>query len=160
RFTAPVVAALFTAGKELLPPGFTEKDNTQLLQAKTHKEWLPFCMESCAAKTIIASTGGEGVQHLELIIILYFVIPLRSVGLSICAFSSPMLTSFAYEDPYLRAQSHAGVRNTHKAREIFKNIEQGCGKVGEDLGKLECSLQASNVSSKWQVARVNAWNGY
>ena len=57
--TLPLVAPLFPAGKEPLPPGFTEEDRTQLLEAKKYQSWMTYGMESCAAKTVIAGVGGK-----------------------------------------------------------------------------------------------------
>jgi hypothetical protein len=54
----PLLAPIFPAGKEPLPPGFTEEDRAQLMQAKKTQDWMTFAMESCAAKTIMAGGGG------------------------------------------------------------------------------------------------------
>jgi import inner membrane translocase subunit TIM22 len=58
----PLLAPLFPAGKEPLPPGFTEEDRAQMMQVKKTQDWMTFAMESCAAKTIIAGTGGTFVK--------------------------------------------------------------------------------------------------
>ena len=55
----PLVAPVFPAGKEPLPPGFTEEDRAQLLQAKKYQDYMTAGMESCLAKGIIAGGGGE-----------------------------------------------------------------------------------------------------
>lgn len=55
----PLVAPLFPAGKEPLPPGLTEEDRAQVLQAKKYQAWMSYGMESCAAKTVIAGIGGK-----------------------------------------------------------------------------------------------------
>ena len=54
----PLLAPIFPAGKEPLPPGFTEKDRAQLMQVKKTQDWMTFAMESCVAKTIMAGAGG------------------------------------------------------------------------------------------------------
>ncbi|KAF8141198.1 mitochondrial import inner membrane translocase subunit TIM22 [Boletus edulis] len=110
----PLVAPLFPAGKEPLPPGITEEERAQFLQAKKYQAWMSYGMESCAAKTVIAGIGGLGIG----------------------AFFSLMSTSFAYEDPYLRAQTQAGLSNTQKAREIFKDMGKGMWKSGKGFGKV------------------------
>lgn len=74
-----------------------------------------------------------------------------SVGLGIGAFFSLMSTSFAYEDPYLRAQSQAGLSNTQKAREIFRDMGKGMWKSGKGFGKvgalfagIECVIEGAS----------------
>lgn len=54
----PLVAPVFPAGKEPLPPGWTEVDRDNMLQAKKYQQWMQVGMESCAAKTVIAGAGG------------------------------------------------------------------------------------------------------
>lgn len=60
-----------------------------------------------------------------------------------------MSASFAYEDPLLRQQSQAGMNNTQKAREIFKEMGRnmwrsgkGFGKVGALFAGLECAVES------------------
>jgi import inner membrane translocase subunit TIM22 len=64
-----------------------------------------------------------------------------------------MSTSFAYEDPYLRAQTQAGMNNTQKAREIFKDMGKGMWKSGKGFGKvgalfagIECVIEGASCS--------------
>lgn len=59
-----------------------------------------------------------------------------------------MSASFAYEDPYLRSQTQAGMNNTQKAREIFKEMGRnmwrsgkGFGKVGALFAGIECVIE-------------------
>ncbi|KAI5996070.1 hypothetical protein EDC04DRAFT_2801075 [Pisolithus marmoratus] len=47
-----------------------------------------------------------------------------------------MSASFAYEDPYLRQQTQAGITNTQKAREIFKEMGRGMWRTGKGFGKV------------------------
>jgi hypothetical protein len=54
----PLVAPVFPAGKEPLPPGMTEEDRANLLQAKKYQDYMTVGMESCFAKTAIAGIGG------------------------------------------------------------------------------------------------------
>ena len=66
-----------------------------------------------------------------------------------------MSASFAYEDPYLRAQSQAGMTNTQKTREIFRDMGKGMWRSGKGFGKvgalfagIECVIEgASHVAS-------------
>ncbi|KAH7921013.1 Tim17-domain-containing protein [Leucogyrophana mollusca] len=110
----PLVAPLYPAGREPLPPGFTEEDRAQLMQAKKYQGWMTAGMESCAAKTVIAGIGGIGIG----------------------AFFSLMSASFAYEDPLLRERTQAGMNNTQKAREIFKEMGRGMWRSGKGFGKV------------------------
>ncbi|KIK92130.1 hypothetical protein PAXRUDRAFT_830257 [Paxillus rubicundulus Ve08.2h10] len=112
--TLPLVAPLFPAGREPLPPGITEEDRAQIMQAKKYQGWMTAGMESCAAKTAIAGVGGLGIG----------------------AFFSLMSASFAYEDPYLRSQSQAALSQTQKAREIFKEMGKGMWRSGKGFGKV------------------------
>jgi import inner membrane translocase subunit TIM22 len=57
--TLPLVAPLFPAGREPLPPGITEEDRAQIMQTKKYQGWMTAGMESCAAKTAIAGVGGK-----------------------------------------------------------------------------------------------------
>lgn len=73
-------------------------------------------------------------------------------GLAIGAFFSLMSASFAYEDPLLRQQSQAGLNNTQKAREIFKEMGRnmwrsgkGFGKVGALFAGLECAVESVRI---------------
>ena len=65
----PLLPPLFPAGKEPLPPGFTEEDRAQMMQAKKTQEWMTFAMESCVAKTIMAGGGGMFVNSRGLLIL-------------------------------------------------------------------------------------------
>ncbi|KIM56564.1 hypothetical protein SCLCIDRAFT_17156 [Scleroderma citrinum Foug A] len=123
----PLVAPLYPAGREPLPPGMSEEDREQLMQAKKYQSWMMMGMESCAAKTAMAGVGGLGIG----------------------AFFSLMSASFAYEDPYLRQQTQAGLSNTQKAREVFKDMGRGMWKTGKGFGKvgalfagIECVIEA------------------
>lgn len=82
-----------------------------------------------------------------------FIVLLFSIGLGIGAFFSLMSTSFAYEDPYLRAQSQAGMSNTQKARDIFKEMGKGMWRSGKGFGKvgalfagIECVIEGASCS--------------
>ncbi|KAF9243173.1 mitochondrial import inner membrane translocase subunit TIM22 [Melanogaster broomeanus] len=110
----PLVAPLFPAGREPLPPGLTEEDRAQMLEAKKYQGWMSAGAESCVVKTGIAGIGGVGIG----------------------AFFSLMSASFAYEDPYLRSQTQAGMNNTQKAREIFKEMGRGMWRSGKGFGKV------------------------
>ncbi|EGN91883.1 hypothetical protein SERLA73DRAFT_191906 [Serpula lacrymans var. lacrymans S7.3] len=110
----PLVAPLFPAGKEPLPPGFTEEEREQLMQAKKYQNWMTMGMESCVAKTALAGGGGFAIG----------------------ALFSLMSASFAYEDPLLRAQTQAGMNSGQKAKEIFKEMGRGMYKSGKGFGKV------------------------
>lgn len=60
-----------------------------------------------------------------------------------------MSASFAYEDPYLRQQTQAGMTNTQKAHEVFKEMGRGMWRTGKGFGKvgalfagIECVIEA------------------
>lgn len=56
--TYPCQVPIYPAGKEPLPPGFTEEDRPQLLEAKKWEGYMAMGMESCVTKTFLA--GGAG----------------------------------------------------------------------------------------------------
>lgn len=65
-----------------------------------------------------------------------FITRIIPAGLGIGAFFSLMSASFAYEDPLLRQSTQAGMNNTQKAREIFKEMGRGMWKTGKGFGKV------------------------
>lgn len=78
------------------------------------------------------------------------------VGFGIGAFFSLMSASFAYEDPYLRAQTQTGMNTTQKASQIFKEMGKGMWTSGKSFGKIgalfagvECVIES--VSFAFQV---------
>jgi hypothetical protein len=56
--TLPLVPPLFPAGKEPLPPGFTEDDRQVMLQNKRMQNYMQMGMESCVTKTVMAAGMG------------------------------------------------------------------------------------------------------
>ena len=54
----PGQVPIWPAGKEPLPPGYTEADRAALLQTKRWEKYMAMGMESCAFKTVMA--GGMG----------------------------------------------------------------------------------------------------
>lgn len=60
----------------------------------------------------------------------------KFTGFGIGAFFSLMSASFAYEDPYLRAQSQTGMNTTQKAGQIFKEMGKGMWTSGKGFGKI------------------------
>jgi len=105
---------LWAPGKEPLPPGLTEDDRPYLVQAKRWEGYTTMAMESCAVKATLAGGAGFGFG----------------------AFFSLMSASFAYEDPFLRAQSQAGMNTTQKASQIFKDMGKGMWTSGRSFGKI------------------------
>lgn len=60
-----------------------------------------------------------------------------------------MSASFAYEDPYLRSQTQAGMNTTQKASQIFKEMGKGMwtsgkafGKIGALFAGVECIIES------------------
>ena len=66
----PLVAPVYPAGKEPLPPGISDEEREAYLQAKKYQNYMTMGMESCVAKTIIAGGGGA----------LYFYVILKVLG--------------------------------------------------------------------------------
>ncbi|KAI0776247.1 mitochondrial import inner membrane translocase subunit TIM22 [Trametes elegans] len=119
----PLVAPVFPAGKEPLPPGISDEDRENYLQAKKYQDYMTVGMESCVAKTIIAGGGGFAIG----------------------ALFSLMSSSFAYEDPLLRQN----LSTQQKAREVFKEMGRGMVKSGKGFGKvgalfagIECVIES------------------
>ncbi|TFY77762.1 hypothetical protein EWM64_g6249 [Hericium alpestre] len=119
----PLVAPVFAAGREPLPPGVTEEDRENMLQAKKYQDNMQAGMESCVAKTVIAGGGGFAIG----------------------AFFSLMSASFAYEDPLLRQS----MNNKQKTVEIFKDMGKGMWRSGKGFGKvgalfagIECVMES------------------
>ena len=54
----PLVAPVFPAGKEPLPPGITEEERDNYMQARKYQNWMTMGMESCVVKSAIAGVGG------------------------------------------------------------------------------------------------------
>jgi len=60
-----------------------------------------------------------------------------------------MSASFAYEDPFLRQKTQAGLNTTQKAREIFRDMGKGMWSTGKGFGKvgalfagIECVIES------------------
>lgn len=73
----PLVAPMYAAGKEPLPPGVSEDDRQQLNDMMRWQKFGSEAMESCASKTVISGVLGFGLG----------------------AFFSLMGASFAMDDP-------------------------------------------------------------
>jgi mitochondrial import inner membrane translocase subunit TIM22 len=54
----PLLAPLFAAGKEPLPPGMTEDDRANMMQMKKYQDYMTAGMESCVGKTTVAGAFG------------------------------------------------------------------------------------------------------
>ncbi|PPQ63020.1 hypothetical protein CVT24_005966 [Panaeolus cyanescens] len=118
---------IFAKGKGPLPPGISEEERPMYEQQKQWEGYAAMAMESCAVKTVLAGGAGFGIG----------------------AFFSLMSASFAYEDPYLRAQTQAGMNTTQKAGQIFKEMGRGMwtsgkgfGKVGALFAGIECVIES------------------
>jgi len=60
----PLLAPVFPAGKEPLPPGMTEEDRANMLQVKKYQYYMSAGMESCLGKTTVAGVFGALVLTL------------------------------------------------------------------------------------------------
>ncbi|EPQ55184.1 Tim17-domain-containing protein [Gloeophyllum trabeum ATCC 11539] len=123
----PMVAPVFPAGREPLPPGISEEERQQMEQMKKWQNVMTSGMESCVVKTAIAGGGGFALGGLF----------------------SLMQASFAYEDPILRQQAQAGWSQKQKAAEVFKEMGRnmwrsgkGFGKVGALFAGIECVIES------------------
>lgn len=150
----PLVPPLFPAGKEPLPPGFTEDDRQVMLQNKKTQNYMQMGMESCLAKTVMA--GGMGmcrVHFFDMLFTSLLVLLLKMIGFGMGAFISLMSSSFAYEDPLIRQQQQAigAISTTAKAKEIFAEMGRGMWKSGKGFAKVtvlfagtECVIESVN----------------
>ncbi|KAF5322093.1 hypothetical protein D9619_001979 [Psilocybe cf. subviscida] len=110
----PCQVPIWAPHKEPLPAGLAEEDRPFYEQNKRWEGYMAFAMESCPVKTTLAGGAGFGIG----------------------AFFSLMSASFAYEDPYLRAQTQAGMNTTQKASQIFKEMGRGMWTSGKSFGKI------------------------
>ncbi|KAI9507985.1 mitochondrial import inner membrane translocase subunit TIM22 [Russula earlei] len=119
----PLLAPVFPAGREPLPPGMTEEDRANMLHIKKYQDYMSAGMESCLGKTTLAGVFGFAAG----------------------GFFSMMSSSFAYEDPLLRQN----LNTTQKATEIFKDMGRGMWRSGKGFGKvgalyagIECVIES------------------
>jgi mitochondrial import inner membrane translocase subunit TIM22 len=137
---------IYVPGKEPLPPGFGDNERQVILQNWQFERYASKVQESCAVKTAMSGAGGALAAFLQAEI---FKLTARLIlGFAIGAFFSLMSASFAYEDPYLRSQTQAGMNNVQKAREIFKDMGKGMvttgkgfAKVGALFAGIECVIE-------------------
>ena len=66
----PGQAPIWPAGKEPLPPGYTEADRAAVLQTKRWEKYMAMGMESCAAKTVLAGGAGASLRFYFFILFL------------------------------------------------------------------------------------------
>ena len=59
----PLVAPVFPAGAEPLPPGWTEEDRIAMTQQKRMENYMGMAMESCVVKS--AMSGALGTSSLS-----------------------------------------------------------------------------------------------
>ncbi|KZS87216.1 Tim17-domain-containing protein [Sistotremastrum niveocremeum HHB9708] len=143
------IVPLYPAGSEPLPPGIPESDREAWNQQMKMQKWIGVGMESCVAKCVMAGAGGVVIG----------------------AFISLMSSSFAYEDPLLRAQAMENAQKaaaakassssspstspsssssspTAGARDVFLEMGRGMYRSGKGFGKvgalfagLECVVE-------------------
>lgn len=73
--TYPCQVPIYAPGKEPLPPGFTEEDRAQLMEAKKWEGYMGMAMESCIVKTVLA--GGAGAFSMISPVYIIFLMSLR-----------------------------------------------------------------------------------
>jgi import inner membrane translocase subunit TIM22 len=130
----PFQVPIFAPGKEPLPPGLTEEDRAAYAQQQKYQRYMMMGMESCLVKSVMA--GGA--------------------GFAMGAFFSLMSSSFAYEDPYLRQQTQAGLKPAQKAREVLREMGKGMwssgrgfGKIGALFAGIECCIEGVRIRVKF-----------
>lgn len=60
----PLIAPIFPAGAEPLPPGWTEEDRTVMAQQKKMENYMAMGMESCLVKSGMSGAMGTSVYVL------------------------------------------------------------------------------------------------
>ncbi|KAF8342644.1 Tim17/Tim22/Tim23/Pmp24 family-domain-containing protein [Cantharellus anzutake] len=110
----PLVAPVFPAGREPLPPGLAEDDRPALDQQRKMQEYMSMGAESCVFKCGMAGVMGFGLG----------------------AFFSMMSTSFAYEDPLSRTWQQENMSTRQKTTQVFKDMGKGMYKSGKGFGKV------------------------
>jgi mitochondrial import inner membrane translocase subunit TIM22 len=135
----PLLAPLFPAGKEPLPPGMTEEDRANMMQIKKYQDYMTAGMESCVGKTTMAGVLGTSTFVSPISFLEHFL------GFAAGGFFSLMSSSFAYEDPLLRQN----LNTTQKTMEIFKDMGRGMWRSGKGFGKvgalyagIECVIES------------------
>jgi import inner membrane translocase subunit TIM22 len=144
--THPLLAPVFPAGREPLPPGMTEEDRANVLQIKKYQDYMSAGMESCLGKTTLAGVFGTSCfSHFRTSPTVFFLISNPSSGFAAGGFFSMMSSSFAYEDPLLRQN----LNTTQKSMEIFKDMGRGMWRSGKGFGKvgalyagIECVIES------------------
>ncbi len=135
----PLLAPLFPAGKEPLPPGMTEEDRANMMQVKKYQDNMTAGMESCVGKTTMAGVLGTSTFVSAISVLKHLL------GFAAGGFFSLMSSSFAYEDPLLRQN----LNTTQKSMEIFKDMGRGMWRSGKGFGKvgalyagIECVIES------------------
>jgi len=84
--THPLLAPVFPAGREPLPPGMTEEDRANVMQIKKYQDYMSAGMESCLGKTTMAGVFGTPCFSLTLAPHLPFFSNLHQVSLPVDSF--------------------------------------------------------------------------
>ncbi|WFD36104.1 Mitochondrial import inner membrane translocase subunit tim22 [Malassezia cuniculi] len=132
----PLVAPMYAAGKEPLPPGVTEDDRKQLNDMLRWQKYGAEAMESCAFKTVISGVLGFGLG----------------------AFFSLMGSSFAMDDP-VRETMIQKMAAERAEREAAQKAEAAKAAVAEGAKPAATAAPASasaSATSSTEAAVNNA----
>lgn len=65
----PLIAPIFPAGAEPLPPGWTEEDRSAMAQQKKMENYMAMGMESCVVKSGMSGAMGASSSLLRCLIV-------------------------------------------------------------------------------------------
>ncbi|KAF8317586.1 mitochondrial import inner membrane translocase subunit TIM22 [Clavulina sp. PMI_390] len=132
----PLVAPVFPAGAEPLPPGWSEEDRVALTQQKKMEGYMSTAMESCVVKSAMSGAMGFGMG----------------------AFFSLMSTTFAYEDPLSRTWEKATMSTTQKTSQIFKDMGKSMWRGGRGFGTVGALYAGSECVIEGYRAKNDIYN--
>jgi len=127
-------APIYKPGSEPYFADLPEERRQQQLQKWQFEKYGLMAREHCAVKAGMSAVMGFGIG----------------------AFFSLMSASFAYEDPYLRAQT--GKNNIQKARDIFKDMGKGMVTSGRGFAKVGALFAGIECVIEGYRAKNDIWN--
>jgi len=127
-------APIYKPGSEPYFSDWPEERRQQQLQKWQFERYGTMAREACIVKCGMSAVMGFGIG----------------------AFFSLMSASFAYEDPYLRAQT--GKNNVQKARDIFKDMGKGMVTSGKGFAKVGALFAGIECVIEGYRAKNDIWN--
>lgn len=131
----PLLAPLYPAGQEPVPPGTTNEERTEMVKMMQYQKYMMMAMESCPVKCVLSGGAGFGLG----------------------AFFSLMSSSFAYEDPLSRA-SEKLVGTRAQTVQIFKEMGRNMWKSGKGFGKVGALYSGTECCIEGYRAKHDIWN--